>query len=435
MNEKEEEDQEISDVRRLRQRIKSLIAAGTAGKAAKELNSTGIHEIHQKLLQLHPEAHLPEPRGPHFPAVEFQCETAEVKAAVLTFPTATAPGPSGLRADHLRECLLSSSGDVSERLLSAFTRLAIRTLNGMLPSSFADFILAARLLPFKKKDEGVRPIAVGEVFRRLVAKVAFRQILPKVQQKFPPVQVGVGIRDAVPRTVLTRPVSASPRVASCKLMSQMHLTLSRQEILDNVWSDFPEVGRWADWGLCNKGFLLTDTSLVFSTNGVQQGDPLGPFFFSVGIQRIISKLNDKYGACIHIWYLDDGVIAGSLEALEFFLSELEVEFHTIKLLLNKRKCKLFSLGNPSPFATLSQIPCESTGLEVLGSPIGTAEYLCASLKSKFVTALEFCKKVEKLDDPQTALALLRLCSGTCRVLHLMKVTSSLHINSFLEQLD
>ena len=58
LNEKEEEDQEISDVRRLRQRINSLIAAGTTGKAAKELNSTGIPpmspEIHQKLLQLHP---------------------------------------------------------------------------------------------------------------------------------------------------------------------------------------------------------------------------------------------------------------------------------------------------------------------------------------------------------------------------------------------
>ena len=39
--------------------------------------------------------------------------------------------------------------------------------------SFADFFLSARLLPFKKKDDGVRPIAVGEVLRRIFAKIAF----------------------------------------------------------------------------------------------------------------------------------------------------------------------------------------------------------------------------------------------------------------------
>ena len=43
----------------------------------------------------------------------------------------------------------------------------------------------------------MRPIAVGEVLRRLVAKLAFKQVLPKVQEALPPVQVGVGVKDAV----------------------------------------------------------------------------------------------------------------------------------------------------------------------------------------------------------------------------------------------
>ena len=34
-----------------------------------------------------------------------------------------------------------------------------------IPDSFADLLLSARLLPFRKKDDGVRPFAVGEVQR------------------------------------------------------------------------------------------------------------------------------------------------------------------------------------------------------------------------------------------------------------------------------
>ena len=74
----------------------------------------------------------------------------------------------------------------ANRLLEALTTLCNRCLAGALPESFSDLLLSARLLPFKKKDNGVRPIAVGEVLRRLVAKVAFKQVLPKAQELLPP---------------------------------------------------------------------------------------------------------------------------------------------------------------------------------------------------------------------------------------------------------
>ena len=191
---------EEHEVERMRLRVQSLVQAGSLSKAAKELVSTGIHQLTpsvlEKLKALHPQAALPSPSAAA-DAPEFTCENAEVKAAVLSFPTATAPRPSGLRADHLRECIATVSADVADSLLGALTELANRSLNGALPPAFAEYFLAARLLPFRKKDDGVRPIAVGEVLRRLVAKVAFRQILPDVQGIFPPTQVGVGVTEAV----------------------------------------------------------------------------------------------------------------------------------------------------------------------------------------------------------------------------------------------
>ena len=92
-------------------------------------------DIQQKLLELHTQADLPEPRSLALPPPpDLVCELNDIKAALMSFPTATAPGPSGLRAAHLRECTTSSS-ETADRLLNALTLLANRALNGSLPRS------------------------------------------------------------------------------------------------------------------------------------------------------------------------------------------------------------------------------------------------------------------------------------------------------------
>ena len=82
---------------------------------------------------------------------------------------------------------------MSEPLLESLTRFIIKALNGERPAMFAELFLSARLLPFKKKDDGVRPFAVGEVLPRLGAKVALHQIMPVIQEKMPPLQLGVAV--------------------------------------------------------------------------------------------------------------------------------------------------------------------------------------------------------------------------------------------------
>ena len=45
----------------------------------------------------------------------------------------------------------------------------------------------------QKKDEGLRPIAVGEVPRQLTSKCVARAVLPDALPILSPLQVGVGI--------------------------------------------------------------------------------------------------------------------------------------------------------------------------------------------------------------------------------------------------
>ena len=61
---------------------------------------------------------------------------------------------------------------------------------------------------------------------------------------------------------------------------------------------------------------------ILLTNSVKQGDPLGRFSFSVGIQPIISRLKRKHGATMQLWNLDDEVITDRLSDLDFFFDEL-----------------------------------------------------------------------------------------------------------------
>ena len=83
----------------------------------------------------------------------------------------------------------------------------------------------------QEKRRSVRPIAVGEVLRRLAAMFVLKQAMPDIQQLFPPVQLGVGVSDAVTHLIwparLIAPALLTPAKASCKLTSAMSSTPPR----------------------------------------------------------------------------------------------------------------------------------------------------------------------------------------------------------------
>jgi len=76
------------------------------------------------------------------------------------------------------------------------------------------------------------------------------------------------------------------------------------------WVDNPPSPRPCSWG----------REVVWSTRGVQQGDPLGPFLFAAGIQAALDAVPP--GGALHWWYLDDGVFMGSVAEVEGVLTAL-----------------------------------------------------------------------------------------------------------------
>jgi len=89
---------------------------------------------------------------------------------VRSFLPGSAAGHSGLRPQHLLDFLNSAESAAKAGLLEALLTLVTTTSSGRLLPRTAPYLRAARLIPLRKKDGGVFPIAVGDTLRRLLAK-------------------------------------------------------------------------------------------------------------------------------------------------------------------------------------------------------------------------------------------------------------------------
>ena len=88
----------------------------------------------------------------------------------VRFKTLSAPGPSGARPEHLKELLACGNKRVAREFARNIGKFVAATSEGHLPEE-ARFILDSRLVYLRKKHGKVpRPIRVGELWRRVIAK-------------------------------------------------------------------------------------------------------------------------------------------------------------------------------------------------------------------------------------------------------------------------
>ena len=126
-------------------------------------------------------------------AEPLQVGTQDVHEAVRGFKPGSAPGPSGLRGEHLKE----AGGRANARgaaTLGQLTRLVNLMAAGRMPEAVAPYFCGANLFAAKKKDGGLRPVAVGETLRRLVAKCLAFKVAEEAAAFLTPLQFGVGVQ-------------------------------------------------------------------------------------------------------------------------------------------------------------------------------------------------------------------------------------------------
>ncbi|CAE8636187.1 unnamed protein product [Polarella glacialis] len=424
-----------SDASRLR-RADALAREGFDRKACAALVSGGVcaetAATARLLRPLHPLS--PVPTCPPLDSLPLAAVIGqEVVSKVLhSFPQESAPGPSSLRVQHLLEGLTPAHRAAVLEQLTAVVQLLVR---GEAPEAVAPTLAGAGLFAMPKATGGVRPIAIGEVLRRIVGKCLCASVKEEAKRFFHPSQVGVacptGIDAAVRSARAWKNRSAtdtSKALLKLDFANAFHC-VSRSQVLEQTRRHFPSLARWSQWCYSRPSKLVFGSYTISSETGVQQGDPLGPLLFSAAIQPIVEQLRrlEVNGKKLDLatFYLDDGFLAGDIEVVAAALRLVQSEGAGIGLQLQLGKCQLLETLFPTDLLT-NPVTSESRvvvgGFEVLGVAVGDKEFCELYARGKAAEGKKLLEQLPRLEDPQVALRSLRLCGGHCKLVHSMRMT-------------
>ncbi|CAK9061121.1 unnamed protein product [Durusdinium trenchii] len=337
-----------------------------------------------------------------------------VSRCLRAFPKETAPGPWGLRIVYLKEACVAGG---SEALMTQLTAVVSLLSQGRAPAFVASVLAGAGLVALPKPNGGVRPIAVGEILRRLAGKYLMSLVREDAQSYFWPAQVGVAVPGGAEKAIHTvrawrRRHWNSPHKVALKLdFSNAFNTVSRAAVLSAVSEHFPSLSRWATWCYQRPTRLQFADWVVESKAGVQQGDPLGPLFFPAAIQPLAQDLRNT-GLDLAVHYLDDGILAGDVAAVSQALRLVEARAANIGLILNLAKSELVAVGAVDIAALHCHFPdslLRDTGgaskvqrnFELLGAAIGNDAFVRAYTAERAARAGDLFDSLGEMEDPQT----------------------------------
>jgi hypothetical protein len=193
------EQQPSSQEEKNAQRAGRLAQEGEYTRAVQALLSTGLAKHNRDTVREMRAKHPPpshtssfQPQTADSPQMSFS--QAQVTKAVQSFRRGSAPGPSGLRAEHLKAAMKSSPPNRRDKATEAITRLVNTMAGGSVPAEVAPYLSGARLHAGNKKDGGIRPIAVGNICRRLTSKCFMYAVTDRAGNLLGPHQLGVGVR-------------------------------------------------------------------------------------------------------------------------------------------------------------------------------------------------------------------------------------------------
>ena len=405
----------------------SLAREGFDGKACAALLAEGLAPDTPDNVAALRSLHPVQPAIPITPAQDLplgpDITPALVGRALRSFPASSAPGPSGLRVQHLRDACLPGSAD---SFLDQLTTLVSFLSNGQACPAAAPFLAGANLVAVPKPKGGLRPIAIGEVLRRLTGKCLMESVQTAAREHFFPAQIGVAVPGGAEAAVhAVRAWTTQHAQASSKVLVKLDFanafnSVSRQQVLASARSQFPSLPRWVHWCYGEASYLQFGGSVLQSAGGVQQGDPLGPLLFAAAVQPLATQLQQS-SLDLATFYLDDGILAGDVGAVASALRLVQQRSADIGLHLNLNKCEVVGLGSLSAAQLVPHFPDSllrdadgasrlHRNFELLGAAIGDADFVASHTNARVDKAGALLEAIGELEQPQVALGLLPSCA-------------------------
>ena len=299
-------------------------------------------------------------------------------------------GPSGWTGAHLAEC---SSDQI---VLDGLTCFIKEFRNGTYDDNISrQLLLSASLIGLSKEDknDGIRPVAMGEIFYKLVGHYNWIEVINSIandntsnhssfdnehrtnqqqtnkQQEiirrlFPRIQFGVNIHGGSAQAAgminaAINHFNPEKVVVLATDIKNAFNELPKEHIIEQI-RRFPflhPIRKLFDYAynqptplhLYDKNGKLHDT--LTSAVGVRQGDVLSSLLFSLAMQPIYESIVDKHNVKAVV-VIDDFTLIGEADNIFAALLDFQKQLTNIKLELVLSKCQL--LAPPAANKTVQQ---------------------------------------------------------------------------------
>ena len=339
------------------------------------------------------------------PQMENLFEEATVKAVIKKSNPLSAAGASGLRYSHLQAALCN---ELVENL-----------------AAFATLVFSSRVLPqvswtlhtsanLSALGQNARPVACGDVLRRVIGAGFCRRYGRKLVDNFQPWgKYGVAVSGGVEIMALTATLDFRE---GCTILSydgaNAFNSIYRLRFLPALAEIVPSVVPYASnlYGREPPKLLFAldggGSEVVESARGVQQGCNLGPLCYSAGSLKILKEFraNPPVPGARAVPFIDDITV--------ILPPELSLDMAAIG--------KVTKWLHERVAMDITGLTVVRQGMRVVGVPVGTEQFQRDFLQEAVNgEPAELVRVLVPMEDAQASFQILRL-SATSRLLHLLR---------------
>ena len=347
---------------------------------------------------------------------------------------------------------------VRDLLVIAAQRLA----QADVPDDVAAGLRLGRMVALLKPSGGIRALVMGDVFRRLVSRTLAQQFSTPLQEACAPYQYALSTRagaEALERALrVATDMSTSTTVVSVDGVGAYD-HISRKCMFDGLLASpalVPLVPLVRLFYGGDSEYLFYDASgaahAVLQSEGGEQGDPLMPGLFAVGIHQALRAAHASFQPGEDLLaFLDDTYISCLAErAAPTFRALREALAAHANIDLHLGKTKVWNSGGVEPVGFTDEVPAdpdrppawvgdwtlpaEQQGMVVLGTPLGSHAFVAAHLQSKLEAHKILLSKLPSVPDLQVAWLLFLMCAAP-RCHYLLRALPPAYTATFAHQHD
>ena len=295
----------------------------------------------------------------------------------------------------------SASVQLCQSLALTARRICTETIN---PSTLAP-LMAGRLIALNK-NPGVRPIGVGDVARRIIAKAILNILKKDIQDVVGSAQLCVGQISGIEAAVhAVQSLFECPENEALLLVdaSNAFNSLNRKTALINIQRLCPSIATVLINTYRAPTELFVDGDVILSQEGTTQGDPLAMIMYALATIPLIRRLKDSVNDVSQVWYADDASGSGRVLSLRKWWDKISTLGPHYGYYTNAVKTWLITKKDHYQAAreafadTKVQVTYE--GRPYLGVPLGTEDY-CHSFVMEKVE--QWTKELELLSSIATS---------------------------------